>query len=131
LNRWNILEKAVALLIIVVMILSAFVASGNTVDTSTKGLYDLSGTGNTLIVDSFNTRIIEVTSSGNIIWSYSIGLNNPADSERLNNGNTLIVDTWNNRVIEVDNTGTIVWNISTGLAVPFDAERLVSQQFSF
>jgi len=80
--------------------------------------------GNTLIADSGNNRIIEVTSDGTIVWDYSTGLNWPRDVERLLNGNTLIADASNNRVIEVASDSTLVWEYSTGLNVPVDADRL-------
>jgi hypothetical protein len=82
--------------------------------------------GNTLITDCLNDRIIEVDSSGSIVWSYSTGLNHPTDAERLSNGNTLIAGNNNNNVIEVDNSGAIVWSYSAGLDHPHDAERLTN-----
>ena len=80
--------------------------------------------GNTLITESlYGNRVIEVDSSGNIVWEKA-GLNNPWDAERLTNGNTLISDL--GRVIEVDTGGTIVWEYDIGLISSFDAERLAN-----
>ncbi|UCF49714.1 MAG: hypothetical protein JSU91_08195, partial [Thermoplasmatales archaeon] len=71
----------------------------------------------------YNNRVIEVDSSGTIVWQKT-GLSWPTDAERLENGNTLITEYYfKNRVIEVDSDGTIVWQI-TGLNWPIDAERL-------
>jgi len=80
--------------------------------------------GNTLITDSDNNRVIEVNSSGTIVWQKT-GLNNPTDAERLANGNTLIVEGGKNRVIEVNGSGTIVWE-KTVFPSPQDAERLAN-----
>jgi len=65
--------------------------------------------GNTLITDSNNDRIVEVTPGGVVVWEYATGLSHPYDADRLDNGATLISDSGNGRVIEVDNTGDIVW----------------------
>ena len=83
-----------------------------------------SGPTNTLITEYNGNRVIEVDSSGNIVWQMT-GLNMPVHAERLDNGNTLIADTWNQRVIEVDRQGnvTVIWE-KAGLPCPTDAERL-------
>lgn len=76
--------------------------------------------GNVLITDQGNARVIEVTPSYAIAWQFppadadaaadaGTQLNNPNSAERLANGNTLIADENNNRVIEVTNAGAIVW----------------------
>jgi len=75
---------------------------------------------NTLI--TFNNRVIEVDTTGNIVWQKD-GLNGPVDAERLINGHTLITERLGSRVIEVNDAGTIVWQ-KTGLNSPSDAERL-------
>jgi len=79
----------------------------------------------TLITDTNNHRVIEVNSAGDIIWSYSTGLNTPYDADRLSNGNTLISDTLNHRVIEVTPLGDMVWS-KTGNEPAWDADRLDS-----
>jgi hypothetical protein len=76
--------------------------------------------GNVLITDQGNQRVIEVTQATPpvVVWQYGTSgtsgaganqLNNPNSAERLANGNTLIADENNNRVIEVDNGMNIVW----------------------
>jgi hypothetical protein len=75
-------------------------------------------TGNVLITDQGNNRIIEVTEAMAIAWQFPpIGidgaspdnLNSPNSAQRLSTGNTLIADENNNRVIEVTTAGDIVW----------------------
>ncbi|UCB59030.1 MAG: PKD domain-containing protein, partial [Thermoplasmatales archaeon] len=78
--------------------------------------------GNTLITEGGNNRVIEIDSSGLVLWEKT-GLNSPVDAERLDNGNTLIVEADNNRVIEIDDIGTILWE-EADLNYPSDAERL-------
>ncbi len=78
----------------------------------------------TLITELQGNRVIEVNSTGTIVWQKT-GLYMPVDAERLANGNTLIVEMGGNRVIEVDSGGNIVWNY-TGMNGPFDAERLAN-----
>ena len=80
---------------------------------------------NTLIAELYGNRVIEVDSSGMIVWQKT-GLNWSVDAERLANGNTLITEYHNHRVIEVDTGGTIVWQYAGGLYGPFDAERLAN-----
>jgi hypothetical protein len=77
-------------------------------------------TGNVLITDQGNDRIIEVKQSTMAIaWQYPANLDagsplsNPNSAERLANGNTLIADEGNNRVIEVNPSGTVVWQYPT------------------
>ena len=79
--------------------------------------------GNTLITDTGNNRIIEVTTDGTIVWEYATGINVPKSAHRLTNCNTLIADGYNNRVIEVTTDGTIVWEYSLG-DNPLEANRL-------
>jgi len=85
--------------------------------------------GNTLITEYAPVnRIIEVDSSGGIVWDTTglIALNRPCDVERLANGNTLITEyTPGNRVIEINSSGGIVWQ-KTGLNGSCDAERLAN-----
>jgi len=92
--------------------------------------------GNVLVADQFNNRVIELTRAGNIVWSFGDGNSVPGptsvvapnDAERLPNGRTLISGTGalagseptcptsksagcpDNRVLIVDDeSGTIVW----------------------
>jgi hypothetical protein len=78
-------------------------------------------TGNLLITDQGNQRVIEIDMTGNIVWQFGTTgmqamtktdpmlLNNPNSAERLDNGNTLIADENDDRVIEVSPTKSIVW----------------------
>jgi uncharacterized protein (UPF0248 family) len=77
-----------------------------------------------LIAEREHHRIIEVDSSGDIVWSYGqytssgFGPNElwyPNYAERLSNGNTLIADGYNHRVIEVTPTKEIVWTYGCSL----------------
>jgi hypothetical protein len=90
-------------------------------------------TGNVLITDQGNNRIIEVTpkgaSGGTIVWQFppladassAQALNSPNSAQRLANGNTLIADENNSRVIEVDTTtsGKIIWQYPANPAAQF------------
>jgi len=67
--------------------------------------------------------VIEVDSSGTVVWQYATNLSWPRSAQRLANGNTLIADTGHDRVIEVDESGAIVWS-AVGLTLPFAAVRL-------
>ncbi len=84
--------------------------------------------GNVLIADESNNRVIEVNpNNGQIVWSYSAGINLSAFASRLENGDTLISDQGNNRIIEVNQGGTIVWEYTgsgAGLNAPTRAVRL-------
>ncbi|MGZ3645385.1 MAG: hypothetical protein ACXVCM_16200, partial [Ktedonobacteraceae bacterium] len=59
--------------------------------------------GHILIADENNSRAIEITRSGKIVWQIGsiVGLNTVAFGSRLPNGNTLIADAGNNRILEV------------------------------
>lgn len=84
----------------------------NQLNTPVQNTYLPSG--NVLITDQANERIIEVqTTDNSIVWQYGengvagIGpnqLNNPNAAELLANGNILISDENNNRAIEVTHT---------------------------
>jgi outer membrane protein assembly factor BamB len=85
-------------------------------------------TGNTLIADSGNGRVLEVEPSGAFKWVFpasSAGhqLSNPAFASRLPNGNTLITDAGTNEIIEVDGESppNVVWAYSTTNRNPCDA----------
>ena len=85
----------------------------NQLNTPVQNTY-LPGSGNVLITDQGNERIIEVRRSDNaIVWQYGengvIGngpnqLSNPNAAELLANGHILISDENNNRAIEVTHT---------------------------
>ena len=68
--------------------------------------------GNTLIVDTRNARIIEVSQDKKIHWSYDGGsfkLMSPTYAKRLDDGNTMIIHSNNKQVVEVDSDGKILW----------------------
>jgi hypothetical protein len=95
--------------------------------------------GNTLIADAGNSRAIEVTKAGVVVWSFvtntrpgSIASPLPTRAVRLENGDTLISDQFNHQVIEVNRAGRIVFSqgmigvIGTGfdlLNAPYDAKQ--------
>jgi len=101
------------------------------------------GTGNIVIADQYNNRVIEIDPSGHIVWTFGDGSQvpgptsvvGPNDQERLPNGQTLIAGTGipgpmagctldagcpDNRVLIVDHDGGIVWQYGDdgGLSVP-------------
>jgi len=75
--------------------------------------------GDILITDQGNMRVIEVNLFKHIVWQYGqtgVGgdgfnqLNSPNSAELLANGHILIADEGNNRVIEVTRKKKIVWS---------------------
>ena len=81
--------------------------------------------GNTIIADSHNDRILEVSPAGSIAWLYASGLDWPRDADRLASGNTLVNDSGNFRIIEVTSGGSVVWEYST-TDLSYDSDRLSS-----
>ncbi|GEM_PF-3549058 len=76
--------------------------------------------GNTLITDTVNSNVSEITPAGITVNQYKNA--NPPDTSqawfpssatRLSNGNLLIADSQNQRVIEVNPAGQIVWQYGT------------------
>ncbi len=128
------MEKGISIGIILLFIVTAFSPmvigfEADDINDEKEELLDelafccYDGSGNmTLITESLAGRVIEVDSSGSIVWQKT-GLNVPKDAERLSNGNTLITESGMSRVIEVDNGGNITWE-KNGLNDPVDAERL-------
>jgi hypothetical protein len=99
--------------------------------------------GNVVIADQYNNRVIEIDSTGHIVWTFGDGNDvpgptsvvGPNDEERLPNGQTLIAGTGipgpmagctldggcpDNRVLIVDHDGGIVWEYDAdgGLNTP-------------
>jgi hypothetical protein len=79
--------------------------------------------GDILITDQANERVIEVTLAKQIVWQYGTTgvsgngpnqLNNPNCALLLENGHILICDENNNRAIEVTRAGQIVWQYGSG-----------------
>jgi hypothetical protein len=72
--------------------------------------------GNLLVTDGGvlnqpgTSGIYEIDRDGNIVWSYTAGLNFAHNADRQPNGQVIISDTANNRVLIVDPAGQIVWN---------------------
>lgn len=103
-----------------------------TMNISANGPESPAGQGITLITECDIGRVIEVDSSGEIVWDntdpdlvkYPFDLDYPVDAERLENGNTLITEAGNGRVIEVDSSGKEVWWMD-GLESPMDVERFI------
>ena len=74
--------------------------------------------GNTLIADTGNHRVLEVTPEGEVVWQYGEpgragcagqGLFKPSAAVRSASGNTLITDSGNHRLVEVSPEGKVVW----------------------
>ncbi|RJP31345.1 MAG: hypothetical protein C4527_07790 [Candidatus Omnitrophota bacterium] len=61
-----------------------------------------------LVCDSLANRIVEITSDGDLVWSYEHDLAQPMDALRLENGNTLITDFDHHRILEVNPNGEVV-----------------------
>ncbi len=97
--------------------------------------------GNTLIADagdetSHGSEIIEVDSSGGVVWNYSEGLFFAHSAVALANGNILISDTSHNRILEVTRKSEVAfdscsWGDGTGrlsdgstLSYPNDAHEV-------
>jgi hypothetical protein len=94
--------------------------------------------GDTLITDSGNSRILQVTSAGVVDFSYvtntrpgSVSQPFPTRAVRLTTGNTLISDQFNDQVIEINPQSQIVFTqgaigvAGTGfnqLNAPYDAK---------
>ena len=67
--------------------------------------------GNTLITDSKNHRVIEVTPKNETVWTYQMEKHGHLyEGHRLLNGNTLISAQQRYQVFEVDPAGNIVWS---------------------
>ncbi|MFH0828950.1 MAG: FG-GAP-like repeat-containing protein [Candidatus Kerfeldbacteria bacterium] len=77
----------------------------------------------TLITDFSNGRVVQVDSTGRVVWVIN-GLNEPWRATRLLNTHTLITERAGNRVVEMDLDGNVVWQYTEGLNYPQDAERL-------
>jgi uncharacterized protein (UPF0248 family) len=74
--------------------------------------------GNTLIADTGNHRVIEVSPQGEVVWQYGEpgragcagqGLFKPSAAVRSASGNTLITDSGNHRLVEISPEGKVIW----------------------
>jgi hypothetical protein len=91
-----------------------------------------------LITDQNNSRVIEVSPDGNVVWEYVTNLQpgsgampQPTGAVRLKDGNTLTSNQFDDQDIEVDPSGNIVFSqgqlavAGTGfneLNAPYDAK---------
>ncbi|MBF2054126.1 MAG: AAA family ATPase [Candidatus Sericytochromatia bacterium] len=93
--------------------------------------------GHLLVTDMRQHTVSEITTAGEVVWSYGTPrkfgrdenlLFSPEYATRLSNGHTLIADTGNSRVIEVDSKSRIVWSLLSGTGLrmtrPTRVERL-------
>lgn len=85
--------------------------------------------GNVLIADTENNRVIEVSSGHKVQKTIKFRFNRPMSVDRIEATNTtLVADTGNNRVIEVADNGAITWGVGDGtpglLNHPAYAQRL-------
>jgi hypothetical protein len=76
------------------------------------------GSGNYLIADTGNNRVIEVTRKGELVWQYGQPedtdvLNGPTYACHLHGDNILITDSGNNRILVVDRTGSNLFTYVT------------------
>jgi hypothetical protein len=77
-------------------------------------------TGNTLICDYGNDRVIEVSPGGDVVWSVKAG--GAMDCCRMARGRTLIAENYSSRLVEVNPAGNQVWQ-AAGLTDVMDALR--------
>ncbi len=110
--------------------------------------------GNLLISDQYNNRVMEVTRGGTLVWSFGDGMNTPGptsivapnDAERLPGGRTLIAATGappggdpacpaagcpDNRVLIVDDaSGSILWQYGQDNGVAGAGDDALNQPIS-
>jgi len=95
---------------------------------------DRLASGDTIVADSNNRRILVVRENGSVAWAYQPGgtdrLNWPRDADWIGDGNVLITDSNNGRVLEADSAGNVVWqyrmSIIGTLSVPYEADLLLN-----
>jgi hypothetical protein len=80
--------------------------------------------GNTLVALTFADRVVELDSSGAVVWQFA-DVGYPTDAERLPSGNTLIADRDGSRAIEVQPDGTVVWEYG-GVTGLYGVQRLAN-----
>lgn len=86
------------------------------------------GSGNYLITDEHNNRVVEVEPlTKNIVRSFSDGLWAPNCAKELENGDLLICDTDNHRIIQINDKNELVWELSN-LHTPNRATRVTTRQ---
>ena len=81
-----------------------------------------------MIADSENSRVIEVTNTGEVVWNSenftNIILDWPRSISVLPNDNIIICDPNLFKVIEVNRTGDILWEMKFDVTWPFTAEKI-------
>ena len=89
--------------------------------------------GNVLIADTTNDRLIEVSRSGEMVWSTEgLGLSDgsslayPNNALELPDGNLLVTDRNNDRCLIMDRDGGVVWQHTGELRHPHGAEPLTN-----
>ena len=123
--------------LLIVMLASSCATSAQTTPPTSQSAstpsHRFNASGNILISDQFNNRVVEVAPDGHIVWTFGSGnptLCNPGpgaiiglnDAERLSGGLTLLAGTGipagsqsfpkgcaDNRVIVVNQQGSIIW----------------------
>lgn len=64
-----------------------------------------SPTGNIVIADTGNRKVLEVDRTGQVVWSFEQDLLAPGHAVRLDDGSTLITDSGYNRIVSVNANG--------------------------
>jgi DNA-binding beta-propeller fold protein YncE len=71
--------------------------------------------GNTLITDTGNSRLIEISPLGDIVWKYAGDIKNilvaPLSATKLKDGHTYIIHANYRQIIEIDNDKKLVWKL--------------------
>jgi outer membrane protein assembly factor BamB len=88
--------------------------------------------GHTLVVDQGNTRVFELNTEGQIVWSYEgvDRLTGPYQASKLESGNVLIADWGAHQVIEVNAGGEVVWQFGVRKASGDDHSHLSYPEFA-
>jgi hypothetical protein len=87
-------------------------------------LFGITTTGNTLIADYSDNRVVEVDREGKIVWEMH-DVFGAWDARPLPNGNVLLTEFSVSRVAEVDRKGNRVW-VYENLRNPYRASRLAN-----
>ncbi|MFW6155415.1 MAG: PQQ-binding-like beta-propeller repeat protein [Planctomycetota bacterium] len=94
--------------------------------------------GNTLIADTTNDRLIEVSPDKRIVWttehlgdgdgrlSDGSRLHYPNNALELDDGTLLVTDRNNDRCLIIDHHGQVLWQYAEGIKHPHNAEQLGS-----
>ena len=118
-HRWKVLALGVTVVVVFLTVVGPAAAA------------TFNATGNVLVADQFNNRVIELSRAGNIVWHFGTGsfmagphtVVAPNDAQRVPGGRTLIAGTGapagapgypaggaiDSRVLLVNHAGKIVW----------------------